>query len=209
MRTFETLKIFKMSFWYLLAVVVIVRVLQAIIHWHKLRARDRAEEAHRVVIKSPALSSLAPRPTSYRYESGTPINATHCTQGVGSAAAVLTTTLPKQNRGTIISSRASPALSQCDITYSLKHGLMAPLRRKQILVCFGCGKKSGIKYDGLITRWDCALCDNPNFLDEVSSPLCDVHGSLLNLMLEWRHYRPSHRNVLSKCSKRRQVLRIC
>jgi hypothetical protein len=92
---------------------------------------------------------------------------------LGSTTAKFTVSGPlrKQPSGIIISSRASPPLPKLTHTSSPKHGLMAPLRRKKILVCFGCGKKSGIKYDGQMTRWDCSLCESPNFLDEVSYPI--------------------------------------
>ncbi|KAG9238402.1 Ima1 N-terminal domain-containing protein [Amylocarpus encephaloides] len=43
---------------------------------------------------------------------------------------------------------------------------MAPKIRNKILVCFYCGEKSGIKYDGLITHWDCGNCEAENYLDE-------------------------------------------
>ncbi|RDL37787.1 uncharacterized protein BP5553_05220 [Venustampulla echinocandica] len=46
------------------------------------------------------------------------------------------------------------------------HGPMAPSLRRKNLVCFYCNKKSGIKYDGLITKWECGYCDSMNFLDE-------------------------------------------
>jgi len=43
---------------------------------------------------------------------------------------------------------------------------MAPISRRKLLVCFYCNKKSGIKYDGLITSWECARCTSTNFLDD-------------------------------------------
>jgi hypothetical protein len=47
------------------------------------------------------------------------------------------------------------------------HGHMAPSTRQNYLVCFYCNKKSCIKYDGLITQWECLLCESMNYLDEV------------------------------------------
>jgi len=47
------------------------------------------------------------------------------------------------------------------------HGLMAPSFRRKVLVCFYCNRKSSIKYDGLITQWECGNCESMNYLDEV------------------------------------------
>ncbi|KAH8596452.1 Ima1 N-terminal domain-containing protein [Bisporella sp. PMI_857] len=43
---------------------------------------------------------------------------------------------------------------------------MASRFGRRNLVCFYCNKRSGIKYDGLINRWECASCDAINYLDE-------------------------------------------
>jgi hypothetical protein len=51
------------------------------------------------------------------------------------------------------------------------HGHMAPSLGRKYLVCFYCNIKTGIKYDGLITQWECSQCQSVNFLDEV----CDVN----------------------------------
>jgi hypothetical protein len=51
--------------------------------------------------------------------------------------------------------------------YTESHGHMAPKFGLKSLVCFYCNKKSGLKYDGLITQWRCEKCDSENFLDEV------------------------------------------
>jgi hypothetical protein len=46
-----------------------------------------------------------------------------------------------------------------------KHGKM-PLRSRR-LVCFGCNRKSTLRYDGSIRKWACAGCESVNYLDEV------------------------------------------
>ena len=51
------------------------------------------------------------------------------------------------------------------------YGLMASsFRGRKNLICFYCNKRSDIRYDGLMTRWDCTKCDSTNFLDEVFLP---------------------------------------
>lgn len=60
-----------------------------------------------------------------------------------------------------------PPLRPSTSEHTENHGLMAPRFRMNTLVCFYCNKKSGIKYDGLITQWDCDTCGSENFLDEV------------------------------------------
>lgn len=47
---------------------------------------------------------------------------------------------------------------------------MARFRAARHLACFYCGKKSGIKYDGLIRDFLCLYCDATNYLDEVGTP---------------------------------------
>jgi len=53
------------------------------------------------------------------------------------------------------------------------HGLMAPSFRRKVLVCFYCNKKSSIKYDGLITQWECGNCESMNYLDEVRALIAE------------------------------------
>jgi hypothetical protein len=147
-----TIDLVEMSFWYLIMSFVLFSILYC----------SKKYYAPQVRIAVPLeVISKAPSP-AYRYEpAGQGLDAR--------STAMLTTPLRKQPGGTIISSLASPPILHLT---NNKHGLMAPLRRKKILICFGCGKKSGIKYDGLIRRWDCTLCDSPNFLDEVSDSTC-------------------------------------
>jgi hypothetical protein len=72
------------------------------------------------------------------------------------------------------------------------HGHMAPSFRRKNLVCFYCNKKSDIKYDGLISRWDCTQCESTNFLDEVlPSTRPSQRPFWLILSIEWRDYRSS------------------
>jgi hypothetical protein len=43
---------------------------------------------------------------------------------------------------------------------------MAPSLGRKNLTCFYCNQKSGIKYDGLITQWECGACEAMNYLDD-------------------------------------------
>lgn len=51
------------------------------------------------------------------------------------------------------------------------HGPMASRFGLNTLVCFYCNKRSGIKYDGFLTHWECRHCGSENFLDEVRHTL--------------------------------------
>jgi hypothetical protein len=62
------------------------------------------------------------------------------------------------------------------------HGHMAPSFRRKYLVCFYCNNKSNIRYDGLITRWDCTQCESTNFLDEVQFLTPCIRYKIINLM---------------------------
>lgn len=65
--------------------------------------------------------------------------------------------------GRIIASKDTNRSTLCDNYY----GMAPTTRGRKYLVCFYCNKKSDIKYDGLITQWDCARCEASNYLDEV------------------------------------------
>ena len=75
--------------------------------------------------------------------------------------------------------RGRQVVSQLIISCNFQsHGPMAPLFRRKNLVCFYCNKKSNIKYDGHITRWDCTVCESTNFLDEVSHAIFIIDWQL-------------------------------
>ena len=55
------------------------------------------------------------------------------------------------------------------VTYAKSHGKqMASSFGRKSLLCFYCNKRSSVKYDGIITQWECGRCDAMNYLDAVS-----------------------------------------
>ena len=44
---------------------------------------------------------------------------------------------------------------------------MAWARKSRYLICFYCGTKSQIKYDGTTRQFGCKSCGSTNYLDEV------------------------------------------
>lgn len=48
---------------------------------------------------------------------------------------------------------------------------MARFRGARYLSCFYCGKRSGLKYDGVTRDFLCLYCDATNYLDEVIARL--------------------------------------
>jgi hypothetical protein len=53
------------------------------------------------------------------------------------------------------------------VVNTTQYAHMASFSRRR-LICFGCNKRSSIKYDGRIRQWECAECKSTNYLDEVS-----------------------------------------
>jgi hypothetical protein len=84
---------------------------------------------------------------------------------------------PKNRTGRIVATVAPLASTTTEFFYSSNnresHGLMASKFGGRTLICFYCNKKSGIKYDGLITQWQCGQCESENYLDEVHTSSTD------------------------------------
>src|SRR5690625_3137734 len=74
---------------------------------------------------------------------------------------------------------------------------MARFRGARYLSCFYCGKRSGLKYDGVTRDFLCLYCDATNYLDEVIArlqPPGPATGSRALMRTEWRDYGSSRRN---------------
>lgn len=63
---------------------------------------------------------------------------------------------------------------------------MARFRGARHLTCFYCGKKSGLRYDGVTRDFLCLYCDATNYLDEVDTPF-PVGGMALTLADGWQN----------------------
>lgn len=96
--------------------------------------------------------------------------------------------------------------------FATKYGKMAAK-----LVCFYCGKKSNLRFDGQ-EQWTCATCEAVNYLDEVCF-LCTLQSStanntdrmersliLLSQFQQIRHPRPLalHRSLTNSFTPRSQ-----
>jgi len=80
------------------------------------------------------------------------------------------------------------------VTYAKNHGKqMASSFGRKSLLCFYCNKRSGIKYDGFITQWECGKCDAMNYLDAVSclSISLPCSSQTYIYLIARQHHRPS------------------